>query len=38
MYFWPTKRNFNKYKLGHIMISYSHVTFPLHNLRHMVST
>lgn len=20
-YFWPTKRNFNKYKIGHTMIS-----------------
>lgn len=28
MYFWPIKRNFNKYKIGHIMISYSHVTSP----------
>ena len=36
-YFWPTKRNFNKYKIGHIMVSYSHVTFPLHNLSHVIS-
>lgn len=28
MYFWPTGKNVNKYKTGHIMISYSHVTFP----------
>lgn len=35
--FWPTKSNSNKYKIGQIMISYSHMTLALYDPRHVGS-